>query len=112
MPYLEAIAKILASARKQSGFLLRFADSRGAMLLTLCDNVLAIIRACSQTEKACSRFLPIARCAGERSGSDRYSRVCRNHKRSPFPTPPTDGVFNARGEPHYTMIGRPTSKET
>src|SRR3546814_9550994 len=34
------------------------------MLLTLCDNVLAIIRACSQTEKACSRFLPIARSAG------------------------------------------------
>src|SRR3546814_6557007 len=59
--FRSAIAKILASARKQRGFLLRFADSRWAMLLTLCDNVLAIIRACSQTEKACSRFLPIAR---------------------------------------------------
>ncbi len=54
------------------------------MLLTLCDNVLAIIRACSQTEKACSRFLPIARSAGERSGSDRSRRVCRKHQRSHF----------------------------
>src|SRR3546814_4464330 len=27
----------------------------------------SIIRVCSQTEKACSRFLPIARSAGERS---------------------------------------------
>jgi hypothetical protein len=34
-------------------------DSGQAGLLVLNDNVLAIIRACSQSVSACSRFLPI-----------------------------------------------------
>jgi hypothetical protein len=43
------LAIVAASARKQSEFLLRLADSELVVLLTLNDNVLAIIRACSQS---------------------------------------------------------------
>src|SRR3546814_4443112 len=53
-----ALATVAASARKQRLFLPRLPDNEPTMLLTLSDNVLAIIRVCSQTAKGRSWYLP------------------------------------------------------
>src|SRR3546814_5636387 len=79
-----ALATVAASARKQRLFLPRLPANEPTMLLTLSDNVLAIIRVCSQTAKGRSWYLPTTKSRLAVIRSEEHTSELQSLIRTPY----------------------------